>query len=398
MKKFIALLLALLFLCGCKQNTPISTQPTEMDEEILFVHFIDVGQADCTLLKLGDLDILIDGGNTEDSGHVYNYLNTVGVDDLELVISTHAHEDHYGGLIYVLSKVETEKVWITEDPYAASYYGQFLDAADDTGAPVYTPELGEVFSQDGLTVTVIGPVKDYSEENTNNTSLVVMVQYGETKILLTGDMEKEAETDLLASGVDLSADVLKVGHHGSYTSSSYGFLQAVGAEYGIIHVGRDNEYGHPHDATMKRLQSAGLTLYRTDLNRDLVVATDGRQINFLLTDGGATTPNDQDGTHVTIAQAIGLCQQAGEAGTSQNYYITGIVTEIKNDTYGNMYITDGTGEIYVYGVYGMGGDLRYDQLENPPKVGDRVTLYGSLALYRNEMPEMKNAWIVSDEN
>lgn len=409
MKKLLAILLLLALLTGCSAETTAPTQPTQPTqppatqtgtEELLYVHFIDVGQADCTLLKLGDLEILIDGGNTEDGSYIYNYLCGIGVDDIELMIATHAHEDHYGGLGYILRKVETEAVWVTHDPYAYSYYGTFLDAADTYGPGTYTPEVGEIFSQDGLTLTVLGPVKDYSADNTNNTSLVVMVRYGDVKFLLTGDMERDAEAELLASGADLSADVLKVGHHGSYTSSSAAFLKAVGADFGIIHVGRDNEYGHPHDDSMKRLLSAGMTLYRTDLCRDLAVATDGKTLAFLFTDAGGITQEKEDldlppdGTALTIAEAIEICQKTGQSSTWENYCITGTVTQITSAVYGNMYITDETGTIFVYGVYGPGGDTPFNALENPPNVGDTVTLYGCLVNYRDEIPEMKNAWII----
>ena len=401
MKKIIALLLVLVLLTGCRTELTPPTQPPAAEplEESLFVHFIDVGQADCTLLKVGDLEILIDGGNTEDGWYVTDYLTRLGVDDIELMIATHAHEDHYGGLSDVLRRFSTETLWVTDDPYAYSYYGRFLDTAEDRGTDIVTPELGTVFSQNGLRITVLGPVKDYSTSDTNDTSLVVKVTYGDRDFLFTGDMERAAEKDLVASGADLSADVLKVGHHGSYTSSGSDFLQAVGAEYGIIHVGRDNEYGHPHSDALRRLTAAGLTLYRTDLCRDLVVATDGDQLVFLFTDAPAAQTQPDllpEGEHLTVAQAILLCQQVGDRETVENYYLTGTVTEIANNTYGNLYLTDETGTIYVYGVSGPDGELDWTSLPHRPQVGDRVTLYGSLILYRNEMPELKNAWLVEE--
>lgn len=273
------------------QTATEPTQEAQTEEDLLFVHFIDVGQADCSLIKLGDLDILIDGGNAADGFSVYNYLSRVGVDDIDLMIATHAHEDHYGGLSYVLNRIETEQVWVTTDSYVNSLYGSFCSTAQKQGLTLLIPEIGHVFERDGLTVTVLGPMVDY--EKTNNTSLVVMVEYGQYRFLFTADMESLAEEDLLASGVDLSADVLKVGHHGSYTSSSAAFLDAVDAEYGVIHVGEDNEYGHPHDVSMNRLLGSGITLYRTDRMGSVVIATDGTELAFLWSDASAEPENSE---------------------------------------------------------------------------------------------------------
>lgn len=287
MKKSIALLLCLvLLLSGCAY-TPAEETQTETtavsageDLPLLYVHFIDVGQADCILLKVEDCDILIDGGNVDDGRLVTDYLTRQGVDDLELVISTHAHEDHAGGLTRVLKEFIAEEVWVTTTYYNTRAYTNFTSAVEAQGLPLYIPAVGEVYTWGELTVTVLGPVTEY-EDNVNNTSLVVMVAYGDRRFLFTGDMESDAEAELIASGADLSADVLKVGHHGSYTASSATFLQAVGAEYGVICVGRNNDYGHPHGAAMTRLLNAGLTLYRTDEMGNIVVITDGDTLTFL---------------------------------------------------------------------------------------------------------------------
>lgn len=297
-KKIIAILLLLVLLTGCNQNTAtptepiapsqpaVSAEPTEpeqsQEKEMLFVHFIDVGQADCTLLKLGDLEILIDGGNGADGYLVSDYLIRMGVDDIELMIATHPHEDHYGGLPTVLRRVETEAVWVITNGFVNSLYSNFCDTAQKEGLLPVIPEVGTVFSQDGLTLTVLGPVYPYEHyEDPNDTSLVVKVEYGQHKFLFTGDMETLAESDLIAAGADLSADVLKVGHHGSYSSSSLQFLEQVGAEFGVIHVGRDNDYGHPHDAAMNRLLAADMTLFRTDAMGNIVIGSDGEQLAFL---------------------------------------------------------------------------------------------------------------------
>lgn len=279
----VLMLLTLFFQPSPEEEPPAETTvPTatyEPAEDFLYVHFIDVGQADCTLLKVGDCDILIDGGNVADGAVVADYLARQGVDDLELVISTHAHEDHAGGLTYVLKKYIAEEVWAAAAYYSSNAYTNFVTAVENQGLPLTIPSLGDTFTYGDLTLTVLGPVEEY--DNTNNTSIVVMAQYGGKRFLFTGDMETDAEADLIASGADLHADVLKVGHHGSYTASSTAFLDAVGAQYGVIHVGTDNDYGHPHTEAMNRLLGANLALYRTDLMGNIVIATDGAELVFM---------------------------------------------------------------------------------------------------------------------
>lgn len=267
-----------------EDTTPDTTAGTEATKgealaDFLYVHFIDVGQADCALIKVGDCDILIDGGNVADGADVVNYLNRQGVDDLELVIATHAHEDHAGGLTSVLNKFIAENVWVTTGYYSSSAYTNFINAIGNQGLPVYIPSVGETYTYEDLTVTLLGPVEEY--DDTNDTSLVVKVTYGDQSFLFTGDMESDAEADLIASGADLSANVLKVGHHGSYTSSSAAFLEAVQPTYGVISVGTDNDYGHPHKEAMDRFAAAGMTLYRTDLMGSVVIATDGSELVFM---------------------------------------------------------------------------------------------------------------------
>ena len=274
------------------ESTAGTATSADTSGEFLYVSFIDVGQADCTLLEVGDCDILIDGGNVADGSTVVDYLTRQGVDDLELVICTHAHEDHAGGLAYVLKKFIAEEVWVTTGYYNSNAYTNFINAIGSQGLPVYIPSLGETYTYEDLTVTLLGPVKEY--DDTNATSLVVMAEYGGKKFLFTGDMESDAEADLISSGADLRADVLKVGHHGSYTSSSAAFLEAVGAQYGVIHVGAGNDYGHPHDAAMDRLFAAGMTLYRTDLMGNIVIATDGGALAFLWDNAEALPQTSSD--------------------------------------------------------------------------------------------------------
>ena len=407
MRKLTALLLLLaLLLSGCVFTVPLgttestesSTAPTLSDGATLQVHYIDVGQADCMLLECEGKYMVIDGGNRADSSLVIAYLQNQGIEEIEAVVNTHPHEDHVGGLPAVLAVYPVKAVYGTSRVYSSSVYDDFLRYIDQQGQELQIPKPGDSFFLGSAKVTFLGPVKS-GYEDLNDTSLVLMVQFGDNKFLFTGDMESVAERDLVESGADLKADVLKVGHHGSYSSTSYLFLREVMPKYGVITVGRNNEYGHPHGDALRRLTAAGLTLYRTDLCRDLVVATDGDQLVFLFTDAPAAQTQPDllpEGEHLTVAQAILLCQQVGDRETVQNYYLTGTVTEIANNTYGNLYLTDETRTIYVYGVSGPDGELDWTSLPHRPQVGDRVTLYGSLILYRNEMPELKNAWLVEE--
>lgn len=244
----------------------------------LSVHFIDVGQADCALLECNGEYALIDGGNTDDTDLVKDYLNEQGVKELSLVVGTHPHEDHIGGLPGVISSYPTDTVWSTEIDFYNGYVNAFLHTAQSHSRLDY-PDVGDTYALGGATIEVLGPVKT-GYEDPNDSSLVLMVTYGKTRFLFTGDMEQLAETDLLDSGADVRADVLKVGHHGSYTSTGYRFLREVAPTYAVISVGSNNEYGHPHDSTTSKLKNADVIIYRTDKMYNIVATSDGTDISF----------------------------------------------------------------------------------------------------------------------
>lgn len=301
MKKLTAILLLLALLTGCSFTPPAPTDasiptgstaaPTEAPTEgstaatfprgteTLTVHFIDVGQADCALLECNNSFALIDGGNAADGPQVVEYLESQGVQRLNLVVGTHPHEDHIGGLADVLDAYPADNIWSGPITYTNSIVYSFLDGAKDQGKEVVKPQPGQTFNLGGALITVLGPVRtDY--EDVNDLSLVLMVQFGETRFLFTGDMERIAELDLIDSGADLKADVLKVGHHGSYSSTSYPFLREVMPTYAVISVGAANEYGHPHEDPMSRLEDAEVIIYRTDKMFTVTAETDGEDIIF----------------------------------------------------------------------------------------------------------------------
>ena len=244
----------------------------------LTVHYIDVGQADCTLLECGGQTMLIDGGNVEDSSLVVSYLKNQGIEHLDYMICTHAHEDHVGGLSGPLNSCTVGQVFSPVAEYDSTAFESFLKYTGAQGLELTVPEADDSFLLGEARVTVLGPRKEYEE--TNDTSIVLRVDHGENSFLFTGDMEVTAEADLLADGCDLDVDVLKVGHHGSNTSSSYAFLREVMPEYGVISCGTDNSYGHPHDEVTSRLYDAEVTVYRTDEQGTVVAVSDGIGILF----------------------------------------------------------------------------------------------------------------------
>ena len=283
MKKLIALLLILLLLTGCTSSKPVepTTEPTEpsVAEPGLTVHFLDVQHADSILLACGGEYALVDGGYPESGERIVSYMRQQGIKELDLLVGTHPHGYHIGGLPQVLNTFPTETVWTSQLPYTNDYVSNFTNAVTRNGADFVQPRPGESFRLGDATIDVIGPLNLRYEE-ANDLSLVLMVTYGDTRFLLTGDMEEVAERELVEAGVDLKADVLKVGHHGSSSSTSYRFLRAVAPTYGVISLAAANEYGHPHRDPLSRLMDADVTIYRTDKMYDVVAFSDGETISF----------------------------------------------------------------------------------------------------------------------
>lgn len=279
-KRLVLLLLLCMVLGGCRYEiVPELTRPPGSDG--LTVHYIDVGQADAMLLECHGRYMLIDGGNKEDSQLVVAYLQQQGVEELAAVVCTHPHEDHAGGLPAVLAVYPVHVVYAPTRTYASQVYDEFLYYADQQRLEVTIPEPGDQWALGEARVTVLGPVKSYAE--VNDTSIILLVEYGKTRFLFTGDMENEAERDMIAywdGKLDWDVDVLKVGHHGSDTSSSYRFIYETQPEYGIVSVGWDNPYGHPDSGIMKRYADAGTVAFRTDRLGTVIARSDGKTVTL----------------------------------------------------------------------------------------------------------------------
>ncbi|MTV47720.1 MBL fold metallo-hydrolase [Heliobacillus mobilis] len=256
----------------------VTVPPTEPGNKMAYVHFIDVGQADSIYIQLPNHnDILIDGGNRADGQKVVDYLKAQGVDDLEAVIATHPHEDHIGGLPDVLQAYQVDSFYMPNAVTTTRTFEDLLIAVKENHAKTIVAKAGMKLEVPGAEEVILAPEIGDSDD-LNNSSVVLKLNYGQTSFLFTGDAENLSEVQMLSNGYDVSADVLKVGHHGSQYSTSKGFLDNVKPKYAVISVGAGNEYGHPAESTLKLLQDAGVPVYRTDKDGTVVVTTDGASI------------------------------------------------------------------------------------------------------------------------
>ena len=251
------------------------------------VHVIDVGQGDSILIKSPGYSILIDAGEKEYGPEIVSYLQSQDVSMLDYVVATHPHADHIGGMAYVIEQMKVRHVIAPQVPKSitptSKAYQNMLTAIKEKGLKITRPEVGEVYElDDGSQFTILGPVEPSTEMNNN--SVVLKFEYGDTSFLFTGDCEADMEELILDAGADVSADVLKLGHHGSSTSTSDEWLEAVNPRFGAISCGKDNSYGHPHKETIAKLKQAGVEYYRTDLDGTIIFESDGEAIRVVLPD------------------------------------------------------------------------------------------------------------------
>jgi beta-lactamase superfamily II metal-dependent hydrolase len=292
--RFLLIIIMILVLCtaGCvntaEQNalvatdnaqvmatTPSSTAATAVSGKLI-VHFIDVGQGDSELLQLPNgQNMLIDAGTNEAGPTVVAYLNNLGIRKIDYLIATHPHEDHIGGMDNVIQSFDITNIYMPKVTTTTQSFEDVLNSIKTKGLKIIPGKAGMIiFNQNGLKINFLAPCST-SYEDLNNWSIVTRVQFGNNSFLFTGDAQEQSENEMLRSGASLKSDVLKVGHHGSHSSTSVPFLKSVAPQYAVISVGADNDYGHQHQVTLDKLAAAGITVYRTDQNGTVVITSDG---------------------------------------------------------------------------------------------------------------------------
>ena len=253
---------------------------TSKPEGMLEVHYIDVGQGDATLIKCGSHAMLIDGGNNNKGTTVQLYLKKQGVESLDYVIGTHPDADHIGGLDVIVYKYNCDTVIMPDYEKDTKTYQELVDVIHDKNMKITYPVVGEQYALGEAKFTIIAPNSNSYGGNANDYSVAILLEYGKNRFLFTGDAEEASEAEMLTNGIDISADVYKVAHHGSRSASTQEFLNAVHPKYAVISCGEGNSYGHPHAEVLNRLRSMGVEVFRTDEQGSIIASSDGENINW----------------------------------------------------------------------------------------------------------------------
>lgn len=280
-------------------------------EGLLTVHYLDVGQSDCTFVEVGgEYTLMIDTADEAHADDVCRYVGDLGYDRIDVLVLTHPHSDHIGGAERIFGEFDVGCVYMTEGDASgedADYLSMLLAAVREQGTPSLTAGEGVSFELGALTGVFLSPTEVRFDDE-NEMSAVLSLRYGERRFLFSGDIGEDAERMLVQRGAELSASVVTAGHHGSGGSSSREFVRAAGAEYVIISCGEGNDYGHPSPYTVDRWESEGARAFRTDRDSDVIAYTDGDSLTVL----PRSAYNSSDGTSESEADSAAGSDTAEE--------------------------------------------------------------------------------------
>lgn len=324
--------LCLVLLLGCDEiNSGQFSQEeasTKVTKGNLEVHFIDVGQGDATLIRQGEHAMLIDAGDNSKGTAVQAYLQSQNIQSLDYVIGTHPDSDHIGGLDVVLYKFEWDTVMMPHLEKDTRTYEDVKKVIQDKNQKVTVPKPGDTYTLGEAEFTIVCPQKADYGDNSNDYSIGLRLTYGENHFLFTGDAEEASEQDMLASGMDLSADVFKAAHHGSDTANTEGFLKSVNPKYVVISCGEGNSYGHPRAAVLNELRQMGAEVYRTDEQGTIVAYSDGKNITWNCSSSDTWNVGEPTGSSVEeTSQEVQDLENGEVLETLQD------TQDLENDTY-----------------------------------------------------------------
>ena len=268
--------------CGAQKNNNISKSSAESEYSGLSVTYLNVGQGDSELIQVNGINMLIDAGTNAGANDLVKDLKNRGIKTIDIAIATHPHEDHIGGMDEVLENFDVKSFYAPKVAHTTKTYENMLKAVKNEGLKIKQIKEGTKIDLGKDTeVQVYSPVKSQYEE-LNNDSPVMKISYGQNSFMFTGYAESLVEKEILNENKDLKADVLKLGHHGSHSSTSEEFLKAVDPSIAIVSCAKDNKYGHPHKETMSNLKKAGITVYETFRDGDITISSNGKKLDVKL--------------------------------------------------------------------------------------------------------------------
>lgn len=279
-KKLLSILLWLLVIYMVGHFVYVYNFSPEQEgfQDLAYVHFVDVGQGDATIIQGKDFNVLIDAG--EAGSGVTEYIDSLGITTFDYVIATHPHSDHIGGMKDVIDQYEIKNFMMPDVVHTTKTFENMISALEDNAVEVTIPQTGDTFGNGEILFTVIAP-NSTVYESLNDYSIGLRLDCDERSFLFAGDAEIISEEEMLSGNISLAADVYKVSHHGSTTSTSQAFLDAIDPEIAVISCGKGNSYGHPHKEILKRLSDKDIKILRTDMSGNILLFTDGKNIHYM---------------------------------------------------------------------------------------------------------------------
>ncbi len=274
----VIVIVGLLYIFGFIDLRSTSNKvPIDTDGKLI-IHYIDVGQGDSMLLQADGMNMLIDTGSKSAKDKLFNYLDSLNVKKLDYIIATHPHEDHIGSMGYTIDKYEVGTIYAPKKNSTTATYKAMIKAVANANKKITVAKAGEKFTFGNNVLCEIVAPNSSSYENINNYSIVMKVTFGKTSFLFTGDAEEETENEILENNFNINSDILKLGHHGSATSTTDEFLWAVHPKIAVISVGKDNDHGHPHKEILSKLEKQNIQIFRTDKDGTIVLESNGEKI------------------------------------------------------------------------------------------------------------------------